>query len=101
MKTPEFSKQILLDTLSDLLKVFRRYSLVIFIVFVTVTYGFILFRINTLINQQPTSFDVSRQVKAAAIPKVDPEVITQLQSLQDNSVTIKALFNQARSNPFQ
>jgi hypothetical protein len=79
----------------------RSYSYVIFLVFVALLYGFVLFRINSLSNVQPSSDAVSSQVQAARIPHVDQAVIKQLQSLQDNSVSVKALFNQARSNPFQ
>jgi hypothetical protein len=83
------------------LKQVRRYSLVLFLAFVLLLYSFILLRINSLSNVQPSSDAVSGQVKAARIPHVDPLVIKQLQSLQDNSVSVQTLFNQARSNPFQ
>lgn len=79
----------------------RRYTLVMFMVFVIGIYGFVLFRINTLSNAQPSADAVNSQVKAARIPHIDPSVVSKLQSLQDNSVSVKSLFNQARDNPFQ
>lgn len=79
----------------------QRYSFWLFLVFVLLLYGFILLRINSLSGVQPSSDAVSSQVKAARIPHVDPSVVKQLQSLQDNSVSVQTLFNQARSNPFQ
>jgi hypothetical protein len=80
---------------------FRRYSFVAFVIFVAVLYGFVILRINNLGNTQPSSVAVSGQVQAAQAPHIDKSVIQQLNSLQDNSVSVQALFNQARSNPFQ
>ncbi len=93
--------QALVQKLQDILQTSRRYSLVAFIIFVAALYGFVLLRINSLSNVQPSSDAVNSQVQAAHIPRVDPTVIRQLQSLQDNSVSVQTLFNDARSNPFQ
>lgn len=101
MNKPKLDRQQLFDQATNFRGIFKRYSFVIFLVFLLALYGFVLFRINSLSNSQPSEEAVSSQVKAAAIPKVDPAVISQLQSLQDNSVSVQALFNQARSNPFQ
>ncbi len=84
-----------------ILKQVQRYGIVLFLVFVLLLYSFIVLRINSLSNIQPSSDAVSSQVKAARIPHVDQSVVKQLQSLQDNSVSVQTLFNQARSNPFQ
>src|SRR5437868_4884357 len=78
---------------------FRKYSFAAFLVFIALIYGFVLFRINTLGNSQPTDSDVSNQVKASQTPHIDQSVVKQLESLKDNSVSVQALFDQARSNP--
>src|ERR1700744_5881761 len=83
------------------LQIVRRYGFVIFLLFVTALYGFVLYRISTLNNEQPTTDAVNSQVQAAQVPHIDQSVVNQLQSLQDNSVNVKALFNQERNNPFQ
>ena len=90
-----------LDKATGRLQVVRRYSFLIFLVFVGGLYGFVLFQINNLNNTTPSSDAVNTQVKAAQIPRIDPSLLSQLQSLQDNSVSVNALFNQERSNPFQ
>ncbi len=79
----------------------RRFSLILFIGFVVLLYGFILFRINSLSNTQPSAESVSSQIKAAQVPHIDEATVKQLESLQNNSVNVQALFNEARSNPFQ
>ena len=91
----------LIEKLAARLAVLRRYSFVIFVVFVAALYGFLLLRVSSLGSAQPSQTAIDSQVQAAAIPHIDQKVVQQLQSLQDNSVTVKALFNQARSNPFQ
>lgn len=100
-KQLDFVPGAIMEKLTTALGKARRYSLVIFLVFISLVYGFVLFRIHSLATVQPSSDAVSSQVKAARIPHIDQSVVHQLQSLQDNSVSVQTLFNQARSNPFQ
>lgn len=97
----KFDLRSVLDKATERLQIVRRYGFVIFLVFVAALYGFVMYRISSFNNEQPTSDAVSSQVKAAQIPHIDQSVVNQLQSLQDNSVNVKALFNQERNNPFQ
>ena len=101
MNKQKVNRQQLIDALLARLRRVRRYSLVLFLAFVAVLYGFVLLRINSLTNAQPPSDSVSSKVQAAHVPRIDPAVIKQLQSLQNNSVSVQALFDQARQNPFQ
>jgi hypothetical protein len=87
--------------LSDALQKVNRYSLVLFLLFVGGLYGFIILEIGSLSNAQPSSQDISQQVNAAQLPRIDKTVVKQLKSLQDNSVNVQSLFNDARNNPFQ
>lgn len=90
-----------LHKISDSAHKLQRYSFLIFFISIAVIYGLLLLRISTLTNQQPSETQISQQVKASRMPHIDKSIIKQLQSLEDNSVSVKALFNQARSNPFQ
>lgn len=96
LRTTELITKLFADT-----QKLRRYSLLLFFVIVAMIYGFLLLRITTLSNQQPTEADISNQINSSQIPHIDKSVVKQLQSLEDNSVSVQALFNQARSNPFQ
>jgi hypothetical protein len=78
-----------------------RYSVLFFLVFVALLYGIVLLHINSLNSAQPSDQAVSSQVKAAKVPNIDQSVVQQIKSLQDNSVSVKSLFDQARNNPFQ
>jgi len=79
-----------------------RYSGIMFFVLVALVYGFVILRINSLSNAQPTDSQISAasQSNATAIPSIDPKVVQQLQDLRDNSTNVKSLFDNARTNPF-
>ena len=78
-----------------------RYRLVLFVVIVAGIYGYIVFTINSLSHAEPTPDQISSQTSPIKATKIDPKVIQQLQQLQDNSVSVKALFIETRDNPFQ
>jgi hypothetical protein len=56
-------------------------------------------QIGQATSVQPTPSDQLTSVKPS--PRIDQDVVSQLQQLQDNSVSVQALFNQGRTNPFQ
>lgn len=83
-------------------KLFKRlgaYSALIFFLFVAALYGYIMWRINVYSNAPANQSEVS--AKVAAQPHIDPTVVQKMQDLQNNSVNVQSLFNQARENPFQ
>lgn len=77
------------------------YVFPVFICLVVLIYGFLLMRITVLSRAEPDSQTVGSQVSTARVLRVDPEAVKRLNSLQDNSVNVQALFDQARENPFQ
>jgi len=79
----------------------NRFGFLLFVVFIAVLYGFVLMQTNNLSSKEPTSLDVQNQINAAQLPHINQTVVNQLQSLQDNSVNVQTLFNDARNNPFQ
>ena len=87
--------------LQELLGRFSRYYVVLFFVLVLGVYAFLMLRINNLQSAQPNTVSGATKVTTVVTPHIDPKVVQQLQQLQDNSVSVKTLFDQARSNPFQ
>ncbi len=76
-----------------------RYRAIVFIIFIASLSGYLVAQINSAINVAP-----SEEVQAATTsktPRIDPQLVQKLKSLEDNSVTVKTLFNEARENPFQ
>ena len=98
-------KNMKLKSLPEMIRAFERgagrYTVVFFVLLLAVVYGFVLYRVATLSSAQPSDSDVAAQVKASAVPHIDPNVVKDIQDLQDNSVNVQTLFNQARDNPFQ
>lgn len=86
---------------TGLLKFVKRYAGILCFLVASGAYGFLIFRINTLNNVQPTESDVSAQASSgSSIKHIDPALVKQLEDLQDNSVNVQTLFEQARNNPF-
>lgn len=76
-----------------------QYRILLFFVLLAGVYSIILLRINTLSQAQPSATDVTVQTTQKSL-KVDPTVVEKIQQLQDNSVSVQSLFDQARQNPF-
>lgn len=97
----KFSPKRLQALLATLLRRLSGYAVVLFLLLLVAVYGFVLYRISVLSSVQPSDADVTTQAKASAVPHVDSNAVKQLESLQDNSVSVRTLFNQTRNNPFQ
>jgi uncharacterized protein (UPF0333 family) len=93
LKTSLSSLRLLIDRA-------KKYASLSFLVFLVIIYGFVFFKISGYKNTEPSDSDVSSQVKAAQIPRINEDLVNQLKSLRDNSVSVQTLFNDARSNPF-
>jgi hypothetical protein len=83
----------------QLLKQLLRFRVLIFIGLLVVVYGFIIWRVNGLADPPPAQNATSQA--ATAGPRIDQATVDKIKQLQDNSVNVKSLFDQARHNPFQ
>lgn len=100
-KGSTISLQTVLAAGASLGRYFKRYVAILFLLLVAAVYSFILLQISSLSNAQPSPGAANAQAQASATPHIDPNVIKQIQNLQDHSVNVQTLFNQARNNPFQ
>lgn len=91
------SKTLPIELRTKLLQL-KRYAVLLFAVFVLSLYGYLIMQTHKAANVQPGA---ARDVVIKRTPHIDPAVVDQLQQLQDNSVSVQALFNEARTNPFQ
>jgi len=99
MKNEQLDLKKIGDQSSALLRKLGAYKVLIFFLLIATLYGFILWRINVYSNALPDQNTESTQV--AAQPHIDQSTVQKLQDLQSNSVSVQALFNEARQNPFQ
>lgn len=75
------------------------YKVFLFFLAVAALYGFIVWRINAFSNTPASQSEQTAQTVAQ--PHIDQATVAKIQSLQDNSVNVQALFDAARQNPFQ
>jgi len=73
----------------------------LFIFTVMVLYIFVTWRVNVLSNVEPTDAQVSSKISETKSPRIDQSTVDKIRQLQDNSVSVQTLFNEARQNPFQ
>jgi len=76
------------------------YLPLVFALVFLIFYSFLVFRINDLSSTEPTDEQVTEKLQSSGRPKIDQSAINQIQQLQDNSVEVKTLFQDARNNPF-
>lgn len=91
-------KTLLASTVAKL-EPLKRYAAALFVLFVLSLYGYLIMQTNAATNVEPSSAQQTAATKRT--PHVNPETVQQLEQLQDNSVSVQALFNEARSNPFE
>lgn len=79
----------------------HKYLWVMLLLFFVVIYGYVLLGIHSDITQQPSQAQISSNLKTTSMPAINQKVVKQLENMSNNSVSVKALFNQGRQNPFQ
>ena len=82
-----------------ILKPLNRFKILLFIIIVAALYGYLVMQITNASNAQPSADQTI--IGLHVTPRIDSNLIDKLQQLQDNSVSVQALFNDARTNPFQ
>jgi len=84
---------------TNAIKQIGRYKVIIVLVVVASLYGYLVMQVNSAVNVEPNAEEIVAVKKST--PRIDPDTVKQLKELQDNSVSVQALFNEARTNPFQ
>lgn len=79
----------------------KRYAVFIFVLLGLGIFGFLVFRIRTLANHEPSESAVEEKIGDARPITIDQSAVAKVQQLQSTNVDVKALFDQSRDNPFQ
>ncbi|HXH26853.1 MAG TPA: hypothetical protein VNG90_03075 [Candidatus Acidoferrum sp.] len=77
-----------------------RFRIAVFLTVLAIVYAYLIWQINILSNVGPDPSVLSAQ-SSSSQPHIDQATISKIKQLQDNSVNVQTLFNQARQNPFQ
>jgi nitrate reductase NapE component len=74
---------------------------ILFLVLLVGLYGFIGWRISSLADAEPGPAAIAAKESKASTPHIDQAVVDKVKQLEDNSVNVQTLFNEARQNPFR
>jgi len=85
--------------LSKLL-VLKKYLVFIFIMFILLIYGYLVFHISNLAKTEPDEAAIADRLKTVQRPKIDKDALNKIQQLEDQNIQVQTLFQQARENPF-
>jgi uncharacterized protein involved in cysteine biosynthesis len=100
MKSDNKSIAGLVQQVQPWINIAKKHLVILFIILLAIIYGYVLSKINNYNNVEPSAGAVAAQVKTLSTPRINPNLVSQLQSLNNNSVNVQALFSQSRQNPF-
>lgn len=90
----------ILEQLSVIARLLRQHAAIICLIVFAVIYGYIITAASGLSQQQPSDDAIKKELKQVAKPKVDESVAQTMLGLEDRNVSIRAIFEDARANPF-
>lgn len=79
----------------------KRYYLIISFIIVSIMYSGLVIQINLLNRREPTDDQFNEKIQKITQPKIDEATVKKLKQLESNSDEVKALFEDARQNPFK
>lgn len=79
-------------------KVLRPYVGILAVLLIVGACAYLVFLAQQASNVTASTDSVAGVKKA---PRIDESLVQRIQTLQDNSVSVRTLFNEARTNPFE
>lgn len=86
--------------ISQALEIIKRFRLVIFVVLFASIYVYLFFLINTLTTKKPSQAAVDQELRTVKRLKVDENAVNQMLQLTEESIEVKAIYEETRNNPF-
>ncbi len=78
----------------------KRYAVFIFILFFLVTYLYLVQKVDSFIQNEPTQAEIDSSAKPVSRLKIDQDAVKQITDLEAQNIEIQSLFDEARKNPF-
>lgn len=91
---------IVLKKISPYVKLLSRYGVFLFIVGFLGIYLYLVQHIGGLIQEDAFSANTDSQIKPISRLKIDQNAVDQMNQLEAQNIEVKALFDNARQNPF-
>ena len=89
-----------LKKLQPLVNFLKRDSVAIFLLVIAVIFGYLIWRIGTLANAEPSEEAIQEKLLTVVRPKIDADSIKTIQNLKAQNIDIQSYFTD-RENPFQ
>lgn len=78
----------------------KRYAPIAIFVLVGATYGYLVLTASQQASIQPTEAEISERFTRSSRPRLDETAAAKLEQLEEQNVEVKAIFDEARQNPF-
>mgnify|MGYP001349947529 CR=1 FL=1 len=78
-----------------------RYSTILFLLTFAILAGYLVSRIGYLSQLEPTQTQIDQKISEVKKTKIDNEDIQKLKELEGRNISIEALFDNGRTNPFE
>jgi hypothetical protein len=75
-----------------------KYKLEVFIIFVSIIFGFLILRIGQYSISEPTKTAIDEKEKSANFPKIDQQAVDNIEKLEDQNIEVKSIFEESRKN---
>jgi len=95
--TAKLTKQVIIDLFNKSYK----YLWIGLVLFFVIIFAIIVLAINSDLNLTPSQSSINANLNTTPQTSINPEIVNKLETLKNNSVSVQALFNQSRQNPFQ
>ncbi|HMS23970.1 MAG TPA: hypothetical protein PKB09_04150 [Candidatus Saccharibacteria bacterium] len=97
MKLDNSQIPVLLSKLRETIKPYIGFA---FVVVILGMYGLVIWQIRSYVTQEPSEIIIAEKLNSINVPKIDEDAIRRITQLEDSNVQVKALFENARQNPF-
>ncbi len=86
--------------LQKLVAILQRYAVVICFAVFGAMYAYLIYASSQQTVNEPPDREINEKFQGTKRPKVDDSAARTLQQLEDQNIEVRALFDEARNNPF-
>jgi hypothetical protein len=94
-------KDIILTKLNFVKDFIVRYAVMIFFVGIALVFGFLILKISSYSNYEPSDDQIEESLTAVRTVRLNDEAVQKIEELQDRNISLESLFNNGRANPFE
>ena len=93
-------KKLSIQSIQPVLEFIKRFRFVLFLLFFTGIYVFLITSINMLNSSEPSQTAIDSKLEAVKRLDIDEKAVDKMLQLGEENIEIRSEFNEARENPF-